>query len=100
MLFPYQCQKCSKRFDGDFPIGKAPREVPCPSCDGQGKRVYEGMSLSVRVGGRVHSSSFGEQMKARNAEAGRRMKGRKPPVRVKAYDYGKGDVREVKTGTG
>lgn len=100
MLFPYQCQKCEKRFDGDFPIGKAPRGgVPCPSCGGSGKRVYEGMSISVKVGSFSRPSTFGEQMKARNAEAGKRMKGRKPPVRVKAYDYGNGDVREAtKTG--
>ena len=94
MLFPFQCDKCGKRFDGDYPIGKAPRTVPCPSCGGSGKRVYAGVSIGVRVGG-SSPSGFGEQMKARNAAAGHRMKGRKPPVRVKAYDYGNGDVREA-----
>jgi len=94
MLFPYQCVKCGRQFDGDWPIGKAPRTVPCPSCGGVGKRVYAGLSLGVRVVGGT-PRAFGERMKSRNLEAGERMKGRKPPVRVAAYDYGKGDVREV-----
>jgi predicted nucleic acid-binding Zn ribbon protein len=94
MLFPFMCGKCGNRFDGDFPIGQAPRTVPCPSCGGSGKRVYAGVSIGVRVAG-GRPSTFGEQMKARNGAAEHRMKGRKPPVRVKAYDYGNGDVREV-----
>jgi len=94
MLFPYQCSKCSKRFEGDYPIGRAPRVVPCPFCGADGQRIYSGMSLFVRVSGK-HSSKFGEQMKARNLEAAKRMRGRKPPVRLKAYDYGNGNVREV-----
>ena len=97
MIFPYQCEKCERRFDKEFPIGKAPRGVPCP-CGGTGKRVYAGMSLSVKVGSFSRPSSFGEQMKARNAEAGKRMKGHKPPVRLKALDFGNGDVRETKHG--
>lgn len=97
MLFSYHCVKCDKEFDGDYPIGKAPRVVPCPSCGGNGKRVYTGTSICVRVGGRALSSKFGEQMKRRNEEAGRRMKARKPPVRLKAFDFGGGDVREVGT---
>jgi len=96
MLFPYQCTKCDNRFDGDYPIGQAPRTVPCPSCGGTAKRVYTGMSLFVRVAGKPLSRNFGEQMKMRNLEAGKRMRDRKPPVRLKAYDYGNGDIREVK----
>jgi putative FmdB family regulatory protein len=96
MLFSYECQKCGKRFDGEYPIGKAPRVTPCPACKSKSKRVYEGMSISVRVSGMISHSTFGEQMKSRNLAAGHRMKGRKPPVRVKAFDYGNGDIREVK----
>lgn len=95
MLFPYMCSKCGKRFDGDFPIGKAPRGVPCPSCGKPSKRVYEGVSIAIKVSGVTSSSTFGERMKTRNLQAAHRMKGRKPPVRVKAYDYGNGDVREA-----
>ena len=95
MLFPYMCSKCGKRFDGDFPIGKAPRGVPCPSCGTGAKRVYAGMSLSVKVSGRAPSSNFGEQQKRKNEKAAYRMKGRKSPVRLAALDYGNGDVREV-----
>lgn len=98
MLFPYQCQKCKKRFDGEFPIGQAPRQTPCPSCKGDGKRIYEGMSIAVKIGGSfARSATFGEQMKARNVAAGHRMQGKKPPVRPIAHDYGNGDVREIVT---
>ena len=98
MLFPYQCKKCEKKFDGDFPVGKAPREVPCPDCKGTGKRVYEGMSFAVKIGGAIdRKSTFGENMKARNTQAAYRMQGKKSPVRLKAWDHGEGDVREVKS---
>ena len=97
MQFPYQCQKCEKRFDADYPIGKAPRVVPCPSCGGDGKRIYEGMNVTVKTDGAFHrTSNFGEQMKHRNEKAGQRMRGKKPGMRLAAYDYGHGDIREVK----
>jgi len=97
MLFPFQCQKCKKRFDGEFSIGKAPRETPCPNCQGNSKRIYEGMSIAVKINGAMcRTSSFGEQMKARNAQAGYRMQGHKAPVRLTAYDHGGGDIREAK----
>ena len=95
MLFSYECQKCGNRFDGEYPIGQAPRTTPCQTCKGNSKRVYEGMSIAVKVSGRAPSSTFGEQMKSRNLAAGKRMKGRKAPVRLKALDYGGGDVREA-----
>lgn len=95
MIFTYQCEKCKKSFDCDFSIGQAPRTVSCPSCGYMGKRVYSGMSISVKIDGRTHGSTFGEQMKNKNKNAAERMKGRKPPVRLKAYDYGNGDIRAV-----
>jgi hypothetical protein len=39
------------------------------------------------------------EMTKRNKQAGERMKGRTPPVSLAAYDYGNGDVREVKKPT-
>jgi putative FmdB family regulatory protein len=96
MTFVYVCGECGKRFEEEHSIGKAPRTVPCPACGKVGKRVYDGMSIAVRVGGHTSRSTFGEQMKSRNQAAGRRMQGRKPPVRVVAYDHGGGDVRAVK----
>ena len=97
MLFPYQCQKCGNRFDGDFPIGKAPRKAPCPSCKGDSKRIYEGLSVAVKIGGHFcKTSKFGEQMKQKNEAAAHRMKGRKAPVRLTAWDHGGGDVRDAK----
>jgi hypothetical protein len=94
MLFPFQCEKCGKKMDEDFPIGKAPRSVRC-SCGGTCRRVYAGTSLSIRVSGRTSGSTFGEQQRQKNLQASHRMKGRKPPVRTVAYDYGNGDMREV-----
>jgi hypothetical protein len=35
-------------------------------------------------------------MKAKNIRAGEKMKGKKPGLKLAAYDYGGGDVREVK----
>ena len=96
MLFSYECQKCGKRFDGDYSIGKAPRVAPCPACKGDSKRVYDGVSISVKVAGRAPSSTFGEQQKAKNLAAAHRMKGRKAPVRLVGMDYGGGDQREIK----
>lgn len=96
MQFPYQCQKCQKRFDGDYPIGKAPRETRCPSCKGKSKRLYEGMSIAVKIDGDFrHSRFFGEQMKERNMAAGKKMQGRTPGLKLVAHDYGQGDIREV-----
>jgi putative FmdB family regulatory protein len=97
MFFPFQCQKCKKKFDVEKPIGQAPREASCPACKGTAKRIYEGMSIAVKIDGATHrTSNFGEQMKQRNAAAGYRMQGKKAPVRLTAYDHGNGDVREVK----
>ena len=96
MLFPYQCEKCGNKLDGDFPIGKAPRSMPC-TCGANAKRVYSGVSIAVSVHG-VSSGrkmTFGEEMKQRNASAGKRMKGHKPPVKLVGYDYGDGKVKEV-----
>jgi predicted nucleic acid-binding Zn ribbon protein len=96
MLFGYECQKCSKRFDADFPIGTAPRSTRCPTCKGLGKRVYEGTSIAIKIGGHTSlSSNFGEQMKKKNTDAAHRMKGRTAPKLV-GYDYGGGKVVETK----
>ena len=97
MQFPFQCKKCGKRFDGEYPIGKAPRVTPCPSCRGTANRIYEGLSLSVKIGGDfLRSSKFGEEMKAKNLKTKYRQQGKVPGLRLAAYDYGNGDVREVK----
>ena len=95
MQFPYQCDKCGRKVDGDYPIGQAPRTVPCSSCGGTCKKVYAGMSLSIRVDGRTRGSTFGEQMKQRNVSAAHRMKGRKPPVRLLGYEHKDGSVVEA-----
>jgi putative FmdB family regulatory protein len=96
MLFPFECSKCKNRFDEQFPIGKAPREVRCPKCKGLAKRVYSGMSIGVKIDGAFHrTSSFGEQMKEKNTKAAHRMQGKKAPVRLTAWDHGNGDVRGV-----
>ena len=97
MLFSFQCQKCMKKFDGEFSIGKAPRTTACPTCKGNSKRIYEGMSIAVKIGGSfAKSSTFGEQMKSRNLKAANRMKGQRPGLRPVAHDFGNGDIREVK----
>ncbi len=96
MIFGFECEKCHKRFDADFPIGKAPRTTSCSTCGGVGKRVYEGMCVAVKINGHTSmTSNFGEQQKRKNLQASKRMAGRKAPVRLAAYDYGNGDIRGV-----
>jgi len=99
MFFPYECQKCGKRFDGEFPIGQAPRGTRCPACKGIGRRVYEGTSIMLKTngdnGGISRSSSFGEQMKVRNAEAGRRMRKNRTPPKLLGYSHTDGRVTEA-----
>lgn len=98
MTFSYECQKCRKHFDADFPVGKAPRGMKCPSCGGDGKRVYSGMSIMLKTngaqGGIHRSSSFGEQMKARNMQAASRMRGRTAP-KLLGHQYADGSVKEA-----
>ena len=100
MLFPYECQKCGRRFDGEFPIGQAPRGTRCPVCKGTSKRVYEGTSIMLRTsgvsGGISRSSNFGEQMKKRNEEAGRRMRVNRSPPKLLGYSHADGQVVEAR----
>ena len=99
MLFPYECQKCSRRFDGEFPVGTAPRETRCPVCKGLSKRVYEGMSIMLRTkgtgGGISRGSSFGEQMKKKNEQAGRRMRVNRTAPKLLGYSHADGRVTEA-----
>lgn len=95
MVYPYRCP-CGKSIEQEYPMGKNPREVPCPKCGQTAKRVYEGMSIAIKVGSSfARGSTFGEQMKAKNAAAGHRMKGRKPPVRLAGYKHMDGRVVEA-----
>jgi putative FmdB family regulatory protein len=99
MTFSYECQKCGKRFDSEFPVGKAPRGMKCPSCGGDGKRIYSGMSIMLKVsgahGGINRATSFGESMKAKNAQAGKRMRMNRTPPKLVGYDYGGGKTVEA-----
>ena len=89
MIFPYECQKCNKRQEQVYGIGKAPRTVPC-SCGGVAKRIYETTGLVFMVGGKpIRKSTFGESLKKKNLDAAYRMKGKKPPVRLVGYDMAK-----------
>jgi putative FmdB family regulatory protein len=99
MLFPYECQKCSKRFDSEFPIGRAPRGTRCPACKGMSRRVYSGTSIMLKAnganGGISRSSSFGEEMKTRNTEAGRRMRRNRTPPKLLGYSHTDGRITEA-----
>jgi predicted nucleic acid-binding Zn ribbon protein len=99
MTFSYECQKCKKHFDTEFPEGKAPRGMKWPSCGGDGKRIYSGMSIMLKVNG-VHgginrASTFGEQMKSGNTQAGKRMRVNRTPPKLVGYNYGGGKVVEA-----
>ncbi len=95
MVYEFECEKCERRVEQDFRMGEAPKEVPCPSCGGGARRVFSAPAIGID-GAINRTSTFGEDMKRRNLKAAKRMKGRKPPVRTVAHDYGNGRVEEVK----
>lgn len=94
MLYQYECDKCWKPTEESFRMGTAPKFVKCPACKGRASRVYS--SPALKIGDGINrKSTFGESIRQRNLKAAHRMKGRKAPVRVAAYDHGNGDIREV-----
>jgi len=96
MRYEYECEKCETRTERHFRMGQATRTVKCGSCGSRAKRVYNSFALGIN-GAIDRTSSFGEDMRKKNAKAGRRMKTEHsgPPVRHVANDFGNGDVREV-----
>ena len=97
MTYEYRCRDCNKDIEKDFPIGKADGEVPCPSCGDMAQRAFNSMSFILKGGGWPGKSNrMNGEMTARNKRAGERMRGNKPGVELVAYDYGDGDIRDVK----
>lgn len=99
MRYEYGCQNCGAAFDVDFRIGSAPPTAKCPKCGEPGKRRYSNAGFSVQ-GGSISCPAkatvrrkLGDDMLARNRAAGDRMRGKTPPVRRVATDYGGGDIR-------
>jgi putative FmdB family regulatory protein len=93
MRYDFECEKCETRAEHVFRMADVPASVKC-ECGGKAIRVYGAVAIEIN-GGINRTSGFGESIKKRNDEATQRMRGRKAPVRTKAYDYGNGDVREV-----
>ncbi len=94
--YSYYCEKCDSVFDKDFDFGKAPNNVKCDRCNTDCKRSYDSCSFVLKGGGWPGKSmKFNKEQTDKNINAGIRQKDRKPPVRLKALDYGNGDVREV-----
>jgi len=99
MFYDYKCTECENLFEEDFPIGKAEKEVECPSCGGAAKRTFTSCNFILKGGGWPSKKGrFNKEMTERNERAGRRMRKEhgKGPVRKVAHDFGNGDVREVK----
>ena len=90
MLYDYRCSECEMKFEVNFPLGKAEKEVECSECGKQAKRVF-GCNFIL-----PDASKFNREMTERNRKAGERQKANRPPVRTIAHDYGNGDIREVK----
>ncbi len=45
MIYSYECDKCQKEIDKDFPVGKAKKHIKC-SCGGKAERSY---SFGVKI---------------------------------------------------
>jgi hypothetical protein len=46
MFIDYQCKKCETTFEYHKPYGiPIPETVPCVSCEGEAKRLWNGMPL-------------------------------------------------------
>lgn len=101
MRYEYFCARCGEPFDAVHPLGAAPSTFPCPECRSDSRRVFTTAGFSVRGGTMsVHPASrvrrsMGDEMLKRNRDAADRMRGRTPPVRRVATDYGSGRVVEV-----
>ena len=91
MRYDFECSKCGKCTEHQFRMADVPAFVKC-ECGGTAKRVYNGFALDMN-GGLNRTSGFGESIKKKNDDAAKRMRGRTPQVRTKAYDYGNGDIR-------
>ena len=95
-IYDFKCTSCERGiFTEMHSIAVAPMEVPC-SCGATARRDFS--NTNVVTVGAVKGSKLKTEMTRRNAKAGERQKGRDKPVRTVAYDYGNGDVREVKNG--
>jgi predicted nucleic acid-binding Zn ribbon protein len=90
MLYDYRCSECKTKFEVDFPMGEAKKKVLHSECGNMAKRTF-GCNFIL-----PDPSKFNREMTERNRKAGERQKDNIPPVRLKALDYGNGDVREVK----
>ena len=90
MLYDYRCSECKAEFEANFPMGEAKKEIECLECGNMAKRAF-GCNFVL-----PDASKFNREMTERNRKAGERQKDNIPPVRLKAYDYGNGDIREVK----
>lgn len=94
MTYEYECGKCGGTTDESFRMGEAAKTVKCSVCGSRAKRIFSSPAIEIN-GGIERKSTFGEDMRKRNENAGRRMKGQKAPVKTVAYDYGGGDIREA-----
>lgn len=97
MLFQYLCRECEVIVERDFRVGNADPEVVCPECKGVCSRHYGSMTFILKGGGWPgKTQKLNQEMTSKNEAAGRRMRGQTPGMRTVAYDYGDGDVRDVK----
>lgn len=99
MLFDYGCSECEIYFEMDFPIGKAKKKTKCPECGKDSNRRFTSCNFILKGGGWPRKFTFfNKEMTDRNNTAARNMRKEhgEGPVRLVAYDYGDGDVREVK----
>ena len=96
MLYEYRCVICEETFTLDFKMGCAPKEAECPECKKPSPRYYGGVGFVLKGGGWPSKTGRTKaQGLANNEAASKRMHKNRSAPKLKALDYGGGNVKEV-----
>lgn len=96
MIYQYFCEKCEKILEVDFPFGKSKSTIKC-DCGEISSKYYGEIGIVFRGDGwSSKDMKIDKQMEERNKKAKRKTRDNHHSPKIVAYDYGNGDVREVK----
>ena len=79
--YSYSCDKCETRTDKEFAMGQAPRQIKCPKCGKEAKRLYEATAVLFKGNGWPSKSmKFKKEMTDKNNISRNKMKDNNPSV--------------------